>query len=200
MIEQVSGQILQKSPTFCVVNCHGIGIGLFISINTYQKLADEGNSATMLTYLHVREDALQLYGFGDEEERRMFRQLIGVSGIGPRLALTILSGLTVRDLVQAIAVGDYQLLTKTPGVGKKTAQRVILELKEKVEIESEMEKMADFSGYSTPVRNTIDEAILAMTTLGYRQFDARRAVEKVLRKSPEGLPLEDLIKLALKEV
>ncbi len=199
MIEQIRGDIIHKSPTFCVVDCHGIGIGLFISVNTYQKLGQEGSTAEMLTHLYVRDDALQLYGFGDAEEREMFRHLIGVSGIGPRLALSILSGMTVPQLIQAISLEDYQILTKIPGVGKKTAQRLILELKEKVKISEEILPAASVIT-SPEVRDRVSDALLALTTLGYKHGDARRAIDRVLQNTSSDLALDELIKLALQEL
>ncbi|HHE65717.1 MAG TPA: Holliday junction branch migration protein RuvA, partial [Bacteroidetes bacterium] len=102
MIERIHGRLLQKSPTFCVIDCGGIGIGVFISINTFQSLGKENQPVDLLTHLHVREDALQLFGFRDEAEREIFKKLLGVSGIGPRLAITILSGITASELIQAV--------------------------------------------------------------------------------------------------
>ncbi len=119
MIDSVRGLLFRKTPTYCVVNCSGIGIGIFISINTYQNMGEEGSDIFLLTYLHVREDALSLYGFAEESEREMFRKLISVSGIGPRLAMTILSGLSVTDLQRAISGEDVDQLTRVPGIGKK---------------------------------------------------------------------------------
>ena len=199
MIDRLQGFIIQKSPTFCVVDCHGLGIGLFISINTYQKLGEEGNSVNILTYLHVRDDALQLYGFNDEDERNIFRQLINISGIGPRLALTILSGLTVDEFIQAVTIGNFQLLTKIPGVGKKTAQRVILELKENIGERDEAAQLAEFQALSNEERDRINEVLLALITLGYKQSEAKKAVERVIKQNSKDLPLEELIKLSLRE-
>lgn len=200
MIESVSGQILNKTPTFCVINCGGVGIGVFISINTFEKLDEGGEPTRLLTHLHVREDALQLYGFSEESERALFRKLISVSGIGPRLAITILSGIAVDELVGAIAGDDYRMLTKIPGVGKKTAQRIVLELKEKVELSQvQATQTVPASSFSKSKRK-INEAILALNTLGYRTADARQAVERILRQNSEDLSLEEVIKLALKEI
>ncbi|HFE63670.1 Holliday junction branch migration protein RuvA [candidate division KSB1 bacterium 4484_188] len=200
MIEEINGRIIQKSPAFCVVECGGIGIGVFISVNTFQKLPDTGDSVHLLTHLHVREDLLQLYGFSGEDERKMFRLLINVGGIGPRLAMTILSGITVAELIQAIAGEDHQVLVRVPGVGKKTAQRMVLELKEKIEIPEEMKEFAGRAVIDPQLKGKMDEAILALTTLGYRQAEAKIAIEKILRKSPEDLPVDELIKLALRNV
>jgi len=121
MIESVRGSVSRKSPTFCVINVQGIGLGVYISLNTFRNIGEEKQEVELLTHLHVREDALQLYGFFTEGEREIFRKLISVSGIGPRLAMTILSGLSVEEFQQAIVSDDADLLTKIPGVGKKTA-------------------------------------------------------------------------------
>ena len=200
MIERVIGQIMEKSPTFCVVNCGGIGIGIFISIHTYQKLAEINQAVKLLTHLHVREDLLQLFGFTEEQERDLFRKLINVSGIGPRMAITILSGMTVDELVKAISIEDYQLLTQIPGIGKKTAQRMVLELKEKVDITRAIGAIKSTTTLLTKDMQKKDEAILALTTLGYKNPDAKIAVEKILRQYPEDLALEEVVKLALREV
>lgn len=200
MIDRISGKLVQKLPTYCVVETGRLGLGVFISVNTSQELGEVGEAVSLLTHLHVREDALQLYGFSGEPEREAFRQLISVGGIGPRLALTILSGLTVPELTEAIAMGNYQVLTRVPGVGKKTAQRMVLELKEKVALP---EGAAGGSPASLPggaAPDKLKEAVAALVTLGYRSPDARRAVEAVMRKNGDSLNVEELIKLALKEV
>lgn len=198
MIDSVRGLLFKKTPTYCVVNCSGIGIGIFISINTYQHLGDEGSEIFLLTYLHVREDALLLYGFSEETERDMFRKLVSVSGIGPRLAMTILSGLSVMDLQRAISSEDVDVLTRVPGIGKKTAQRVILELKEKIAIKMPYTDSA-FMALTPHERDKINEALLALVTLGYRQSEAKGAIERVLKKAGHEISIENLIKLALQE-
>ncbi|MFZ0391292.1 MAG: Holliday junction branch migration protein RuvA [Calditrichia bacterium] len=199
MIEQINGHIIQKSPTFCVVDCHGIGIGLHISVNTFQTLEDNEKPVQMYTYLHVREDALQLFGFKNQEERTAFRHLISISGVGPRLALTVLSGLTVADLRLAISSGDVAGLTRIPGVGKKTAQRVLMELKDKFPAEEGETATASGGGVIGPMQDEANEAILALLSLGYRQTEAQKAVRAVIQNHPGGLSLEELIKLTLKE-
>ena len=197
MIEQIRGILIHKSPTFCVLDCHGIGLGLHISLNSFGRLGEPGQEALLLTHLIVRDDSLQLYGFADQEERELFRKLITVSGIGPRLAIAILSGLNPSDLVQAIANEDYQLLTHVPGVGKKTAQRVVLELKEKLV----KTKEAAVTQISSVQPSTLrEEALLALVTLGYKHHEALKAINKVLSRVDGELPLEEIIKLALKEI
>jgi Holliday junction DNA helicase RuvA len=199
MIEQIQGNLIKKTPIFCVVDCAGIGIGIHISLNTYEKLTSEGDFISLLTYLHVREDALILFGFSDEQEREIFKLLIGISGIGPKLAITILSGLTVSEFVQAVSMENYHFLVKIPGVGKKTAQRVVLELKEKVRTEIEAEELESIS-ISAINRELYDEAVSALFTLGYRRNEAKKAVEKILQINTKEISVEQLIKLALKEI
>jgi holliday junction DNA helicase RuvA len=198
VIESVRGILLKKVPTFCVVNCSGIGIGIFISLNTYQHVGEEGSEIQLLTYLHVREDALLLYGFFEETERDMFRKLISISGIGPRLAMTILSGLSVMDLRQAIGSEDVDVLTKIPGIGKKTAQRVILELKEKISLSVPLSYSAT-PGLSPQEKDKMNQALQALITLGYRPTDARNVLERALKKLGNQVSLQDLIKSALQE-
>ncbi len=200
MIERIHGRLLQKSPTFCVIDCGGIGIGVFISINTFQSLGKENQPVDLLTHLHVREDALQLFGFRDEAEREIFKKLLGVSGIGPRLAITILSGITASELIQAVASEDYQLLTKIPGVGKKTAQRIVLELKEKVALPTEFDISTVTQVFSSISNDKLNEAIMALSTLGYSITEARSAVHKVVKQQNGELALEEIIKLALREI
>lgn len=198
MIESVRGFLLKKVPTFCVVNCSGIGIGIFISLNTYQNLGEEGSEINLLTYLHVREDALLLYGFHEESEREMFRKLISISGIGPRLTMTILSGLSVMELRKAITSEDVDVLTKIPGIGKKTAQRVILELKEKISLSAPLTYSA-IPGLSPQEKDKVNQALQALVTLGYRQTDAKNVLERTLKKLGNQVSLEDLVKYALQE-
>ena len=199
MIEQIRGDLLKKIPTFCVVNCQGIGIGLFISLNTFRYLGQQSEEIELLTHLHVREDVLQLYGFAVEEERDLFRKLINISGIGPRLAMTMLSGLPVEEFKRALASEDVDLLTKVPGVGKKTAQRVILELKEKIDLSGEV-VLTELPALTATEREKIEEALRALVTLGYKQYQAKASLEKVIKKHGRELSLEDTIKLALQEM
>jgi Holliday junction DNA helicase RuvA len=199
MIEQIHGSLLKKMPTFCVVNCQGIGYGLHISLNTFRYLGDPSEAVDLLTHLHVREDALQLYGFFEEAERDMFRKLINVSGIGPRLAITILSGLPVKELKQALALDDIDSLIKIPGVGRKTAQRLVLELREKMDISVET-VLTDIPHLASAERDKIEEALKALLILGYKQSEAKVSLEKVIKKHGKDLSLEDIIKISLQEM
>jgi Holliday junction DNA helicase RuvA len=198
MIEQIQGVLVKKTPTFCVVDCGGIGIGVNITLHTYKKMSDLNQAAELLTYLHVREDVLQLFGFSEEQERDFFKQLISISGVGPRLAMTILSGLSVQELRNALLSGDIERLTKVPGVGRKTAQRVILEMKEKLDI-PDSDIISVLSSFKKEQQTVIDEAFQALLTLGYKHSDAKTSLEKVIKKHGEDLNIEDFIKYALRE-
>jgi Holliday junction DNA helicase RuvA len=201
MIEKISGKIIEKSPTFCVVDFWGLGIGLHISLNTFQHLENASGKASveLFSYLHVREDALQLYGFFEAAEKEFFQLLISISGIGPKLAIAILSGCTTDELRSAIVQEDIDRLIRIPGVGRKTAQRLVLELKEKIQKQSELKQLAAIPEITPQHQPAASEALLALVSLGYKQHDAQRAINKVMRQSGGELSIEDVIKQALKE-
>ncbi len=202
MIERLEGKLIQRSPTFCVLDCHGVGYGLHVSLNTFEALKPvDGATVALYTYLHVREDTLQLYGFAREEEKQIFQHLISVSGVGPRLALTILSGMSPEELNAAVQSEDVALLTRIPGVGRKTAQRLILELKEKLAAEPETATVSG-GGIATSggMPAVVQDALMALVSLGYAQAEARKALQTVLNRHSNGLDLEELIKLALREL
>jgi len=201
MIESIRGKLIETSPTFCLVDCHGIGIGLHISVQTYQQIQkNTTDQISLLTHLYVREDVLQLYGFSNSKEKQVFRLLISVSGVGPRMALAILSGIAPDELEQAIAMNDVTLLTKIPGVGKKTAQRLILELKEKITAAHKEEFIPGAVSASREESEKIQEAVLALVALGFRQAEAQKTVNKLIARKGIQLPVEELIKLALREL
>ena len=133
MIAHIRGLILSKSPNAVVVECGGVGYELAISVSTFTELAAEGKEVKLHVHTHVREDALLLFGFVEMAEKRLFEKLLTISGIGPKLAITVLSGISAERLVGAIRGGDHATLTKIPGIGKKTAERVVLELKDKLD-------------------------------------------------------------------
>ncbi|MCB0287391.1 MAG: Holliday junction branch migration protein RuvA [Calditrichaeota bacterium] len=202
MIERISGNIIEKTPTFCIVDCHGMGIGLHISLNTFQYLerSDASQPVQLLTYLHVREDVLQLYGFSEMSEKKLFQMLISISGVGPKLAIAILSGSSTADLTQAIAMEDVAMLTRIPGVGKKTAQRLVLELKEKIGKQAEVQKIAAMAQAADSPQRHINEAIMALSELGYKPRDAQVAIEKVVKRAGKTLSLEEIVVNALREL
>ena len=134
MIASLRGALLEKRPNQIIVDVHGVGYDVSIPVSTYSALPDNGKEVTLKVHTHVREDAIALFGFLTAEEKMLFEKLIGVSGIGPKLAITVLSGLAAADLTNAIRGGDVQRLTRIPGIGKKTAERMVLELRDKVDL------------------------------------------------------------------
>ena len=201
MIEQVTGRIIQKSPTFCIIDCSGVGIGLHISLNTFHRIKSvpEDSPVSLFTHLHVREDLLQLYGFSDQEEKEFFRMLISVSGIGPRLALTVLSGPGVREIKDAIIREDVAILTRVPGIGRKTAQRLILELKEKMTGDKNLPGIPIVAKVSDELQSRVAEAIQVLVQLGYKQEDAHRTMGKLSDRLSDEILVEEIVKMALRE-
>lgn len=194
MIEFMQGELQLKSANYLVVQVGGIGYKLFASSLTIAKLPPVREEVTMFTYLHVREDELSLYGFLSSEERELFITLLQVSGIGPKLALAILSHLSISELRRAILFGDTQSLLTIPGVGKKTAGRMILELKDKLAKQALPEEEIPDSGLlNTDMRS---EAVSALLALGYSLAEAQKAVP--VMKEDQDYSVEDLIRLALK--
>jgi len=193
MIASISGKLIRKSPTWIVVESGGIGFHISIPVSSYDAFGETGRDIRVLTHLHVREDALQLFGFASEAERRLFLLLISVSGIGPKLAQGILSGIAVGDFEQAVRGNDLEALTKVPGIGKKTAERLVLELKEKIG-----EAITPAGQPAPSDRSPMeDEAVLALVSLGYRRVQAQEAVRKAL-KEEGSLSLEETLRRALK--
>jgi Holliday junction DNA helicase RuvA len=202
MVEQISGIISEKTPTFCIINCGGIGLGINISLNTFAKLKnlEPGSEIFLHSHLYVREDALQLYGFSDKSEKNLFRMLISVTGIGPRLALTLLSGPSTEEIQHAISSEDIALLTRVPGVGRKTAQRLILELKEKMSIQEGFQESGKKDFFTGMYTSEANESLLALVKLGFKQNDAKVAIERAIKQFSNGASVEEILKLALKEM
>ena len=195
MITHVRGRLVDKAPTRAVVEVGGIGYELAISLATYGHLPEAGAEVQLLTHHHIREDRQDLFGFADEQERELFRLLIGVSGIGPVLAQTVLSGMAVRDLQEAIFYERVKELTGIKGIGKKTAERMIIELKDKVELSRSPAAAAGTPG----APRAVEEAVLALTALGIASLAARQAVQRVVEKEGAELTTQQLIKRALQE-
>jgi len=193
MITHLNGILAKKSPTEAIIDVHGVGYSVFISLSTYEKLPEINQKISMLTYFHIREDIQQLYGFVTEFEREVFRLLISVSGIGPKMAQTILSGIRPEELSQTIAQGAVGALTSIPGVGKKTAERLVVELKDKFgKVVFETETLHDSSPSS--IRS---EALNALVSLGLSREKAELAIRNVLNSSEKVISVELLIKKAL---
>lgn len=189
MIGRISGQLLQKDPPQVLVDASGVGYEIDVPMSTFYDLPHLGERVTLLTHLVVREDAHLLYGFLTEGEREAFRQLIRISGIGPRIALAVLSGMSVNDLAQAVSMQETGRLTKIPGIGKKTAERLLLELKGK------FAPQLTLPGGVAAVDHAAD-IVRALLALGYNEREAAAAT----RELPAGTAVSEGIKLALKSL
>jgi holliday junction DNA helicase RuvA len=196
VIARLRGNIIEAFPNRLIVDCHGVGYEAIIPISTYDRLhPTEGAPVDLRTHLHIRENAQTLYGFATEEERDVFLLLIDrVSGIGPAIAIAILSGMPVAMFKSAVVAGDVALLSKSKGVGKKTAERIILELKDKVGVTDTWQDAA-----SGEVSSQAADAELALIALGYKQVDSRKAVRAILDKDPAATA-ETLIRGALRSL
>lgn len=199
MIAALTGLLASKAPTHITVDVQGVGYEVQIPLSTYYGLPDLNQTTSLRIHTHLREDAIQLYGFLTSQEKGAFVLLTGISGIGPKLALSVLSALTVSDLVSAIRAGDVDKLVSVPGIGTKSAGRIVLELKDKVErLHPGLVRDSELaSGTSSQI---VDDAQSALVNLGYRTSDVSQAVKRLARSSAEPLPLKDLIRAVLKEL
>lgn len=192
LIAQLTGRILRKEPQELVVDVAGVGYKVTIPLSTFYRLGEPGADVSLLTHTHVREDAFALFGFITPSEQALFERLISVAGVGPRLAIGILSGIEAPDLVGALRSGDVPRLTRIPGVGKKTAERLVVELKDKVEgLEGPEVPAAEVP--ATPQGDLVS----ALVHLGYSRAEAERGVEKALRQGTDG-PFEDHLRRTLR--
>ncbi len=195
MIAHIRGQLIEKNPGVVVIEANGIGYRVFVSLHTFYDLPGAPQTVQMYTHTHVREDAFQIYGFSTLLERELFRILLGVSGIGPKLAINILSGISAPELLQSLSTGDLSRLTSIPGVGRKTAERMILDLQEKA-------RQAE-ARLPVPQRppaaadEMAEDVVSALVNLGYKKGQAEKAVERVLQEIP-GAKLEEALKATLK--
>jgi len=196
MIAYITGKLVEKTPACIIVDKGGIGIQVLIPLSTYDTLAEPGNEIRLETFLYVREDALTLYGFSRAGERELFLQLLSVSGIGPKLALTILSGIKVNDFYRYVAQGDESALTRIKGLGKKTAQRLILDLKD---FAVQKATHIDYNRPAVRDQNTViyDEALLALLSLGYSRVEAEKSISKAVSASSGAVTVEELVRIAL---
>lgn len=193
MITHIQGRLIEKSPTSIIIDCGGIGYEINISLHTYSLLPEREN-IKLFTYLHIKEDSHTLFGFVEKSEREIFKLLISVSGIGTGIARTMLSSLSPKQIIEAIATADVATIQSAKGIGAKTAQRVILDLKEKVL------KVYDLDEISTLTDNTNkSEALSALEVLGFNRKLAEKAIEKVLKDTPSA-SVENIIKQALKNL
>jgi Holliday junction DNA helicase RuvA len=198
VIAHLRGQILSKTPNAVVIDCGGVGYELAISVTTYTEIGEVGGEARLHVHTHVREDALQLFGFYEVTEKLLFEKLLTISGIGPKLAITVLSGITADRLVAAIRGGDHATLTKIPGIGKKTAERVVLELKDKME---GLAGTVSASGSATPsLGATAEDVLSALVNLGYPRPVAQKAVESAAKDAAASGDFEKLFRAAMAAV
>jgi Holliday junction DNA helicase RuvA len=197
MIAFLRGRVLDKQPNRIIVDVQGVGYELHVPLSTYYDVGDEGAEVSVRVYTHVREDALQLFGFLTELERQLFERLIAINGIGPKLAIAVLSGLDPRELVVAVQRGDVARLVSIPGVGKKTAERIVLELRDR------LQQLAVPVVASTPASTAADrlriDLVSALQNLGYHRPQAEKAVEATLASSPD-VTFEDALRQVLREL
>jgi Holliday junction DNA helicase RuvA len=193
MIAHLQGKLVEKSPTEVIIDCNGLGYHVNISLHTYSLLPNS-DAIKLFTYLQIKEDSHTLFGFVEKSEREIFKMLLSVSGIGASIARTMLSSLEPKQIIQAIASADVNTIQKIKGIGSKTAQRVILDLKDKVL------KLYDLDEISMIQNNTNkDEALSALEVLGFVRKSSERVVEKIVKENPEAT-VESIIKLALKNL
>jgi Holliday junction DNA helicase RuvA len=188
MFDFITGKIITKHPTNIVIENNGIGWSVQIPLSTFNVVGKAGDAVKLMTSFHIRPEAWTIYGFATEEERALFNLLISVSGIGPKSAIAALSGMSAQQIQSAIVTGDADKLTVIPGIGKKTAQRIVLELKDKVKVLGALEVI--------PLEAEFEEAVLALEALGFNRNQAEKAVEKA-RKTVESNDTSDIIRKAL---
>ena len=188
MIGRISGILLDKTPPLALIDCNGVGYECEVPMSTFYLLPQVGDKVTLLTHFVVREDAQLLFGFGTNQERLMFRQLLKVNGIGAKSALAILSGLSIDELIQAVSLQEESLLTRVPGIGKKTAERLLLELKDKFTLDSAL------SMKGSGIASISQDVLNALIALGYNERESLNAVKSL----DVNLTVNDGIKQALK--
>jgi Holliday junction DNA helicase RuvA len=196
MIAFLRGRVLEKHPNRIVIDVNGVGYELYVPLSTYYDVGDGGTEIGLRVHTHVREDALQLYGFLTALEQQLFERLIAISGIGPKLAVAVLSGIDSTDLVSSIQRADVARLTRIPGIGKKTAERIVLELKDRL---ADVAPPAASDASARVVDHVRDDLVSALENLGYHRPLAEKAVDAV-RARDGGAPFEDALKGALREL
>ncbi|MGI8783155.1 MAG: Holliday junction branch migration protein RuvA [Acidobacteriota bacterium] len=194
MIAQLTGRLIEKKPDRVLIDVHGVGYQVQIPLSTFQELGGPDSPVQLRIHTHVREDALQLYGFLTAQEKELFEHLISVSGVGPRLALTLLSGLQCREVIASIQNRDIARLTSIPGIGKKTAERLVLELRDKVE------KIMLTASVVNPAAALQEDAVSALVNLGYARHIAEKAVNAALGDNADPPGVEALLRSALRRL
>jgi holliday junction DNA helicase RuvA len=197
MIARLSGILIEKSINQCVVDVNGTGYRVVVPLTTFYELPEIGQQVVIHIHTHVREDAIHLYGFHAREEREVFQLLISVSGIGPKLAINILSGIAAGELLRAVTEEDLKRLTGIPGVGRKTAERMVLELKDKA-IKLSRDSSTASTGAVKTGDQVKDDALSALVNLGYKGSSVKDVVDRIMRETPETPSLDHLLKQALR--
>ncbi|HQO10383.1 MAG TPA: Holliday junction branch migration protein RuvA [Clostridiales bacterium] len=195
MIEMLIGEVLYKEPGKVVINCGGVGYSAFISSFTYSSIAETGKIQKLFTFMKVREDDISLYGFVDKKEKDLFLTLSSISGIGSKTAIQLLSDIKYDRLYSAIATADVTLISQARGIGKKTAQKIVFELKDKIGKLDDLTAMEMISGLTADN----SEAVTALVRLGYKNSDANSAVAKILKEKGKNISTQEIVKLALQE-
>jgi Holliday junction DNA helicase RuvA len=198
MIALINGLLINKAISHVIVEANGIGYRIFVPLTTFYELPSMDQSVTLHIHTHVRQDAISLFGFGTEEEKNVFELMLSVSGIGPKLAINILSGISAEELIRAVSHGNLNRLVSIPGVGKKMAERMILELKDKMVKLSTYEAIYKADGDIEVFDSIIDDALSALVNLGYKNQKARDVLDKIIKESSASLTLDVLLKKALK--
>jgi holliday junction DNA helicase RuvA len=199
MIGQLHGKLLSKKPNVLLLDVQGVGYEVFIPLTSFYELPDEGNEVTLKIYTHVREDALVLFGFRSQREKEFFLKLISISGIGPKLAITILSGAQVEELAQALVEGNLGRLTAIPGVGRKTAERLVLELKNQM-APFVLPDQVETSQKESPNTMLEEDVLSALTNLGYPRASAEKALSMVLRSADCERTFEEILRNTLRRL
>lgn len=194
MIAFLNGRLEEKRPSVALLDVNGVGYEVFIPLGTYDRLPAEGEPCRLFIHHHVREDAQTLFGFAREKEKEMFERLIEVSGIGPKSALGILSGMTVSELETAIAESNVKRISSVRGIGKKTAERIVVELRDKV---NALEALAGASGGGSSGNAMLRDTLLALESLGFQQAAARKMAQDALAAHPDAAGTEALLRFAL---
>ena len=198
MIALISGKIVYKGISHVVVDAHGVGYRIFIPLTTFYELPEAGQIITLHVHTHVKQDAINLFGFYTVQERDLFQLMLSVSGIGPKMSMNILSGISVQEMLRAISGGNLRKLISIPGLGKKLAERLILELKEKV-VKKMMAEEVPAMDNQQKINEIIKEDVLsALINLGYKSNIAQAAIDKVLYTSAKELAMDQLLKKTLK--
>jgi len=200
MIAFLAGSLAAKTPGLAVVDVHGVGYAVHVPLSTYNRLGEVGSPVRLLTYLAIRENAQDLYGFLTAGERDLFERLIDVNGVGPKLGLSVLSATEPAGFRRAVLTGDVKALSRIPGVGKKTAERLIMELGDSFQAKGELAELGLPGSGAGAMSDSRTEAVLALVSLGFRQPDAAQAVRKAVASLGQGATTESLLKEALRKV